>query len=349
MNLLVFKVSPLGENIVFVPIVQQLRRMFPSAGLTLFTSRAAVPLYSGTLAPTRIVAVDRAAFNGSWKTPFIFSRFWWEARRTRARACLLAPDQGTVAHALAQLTVAGVRVGSGELKLSLPLRPTQTVVCPTDAKISEWNWEMGRALAAALGRYDWPKRMPPPDLSHLITRRPKTRPRIVVHAGAPTAYKRWPLTHFVETVTSLANDHEIVWLDDRATEEAVLPPAVLRTSADFLPEVSSWLASADLFLTNHAALLQLASAIGCPSVALSGPTHPEWDPTWKPERHLVLRAAKVPCLPCETHWASPERCTHQSPLICLQQWRPAEVERWCREWCKRWQLSPKANTPAPFA
>jgi ADP-heptose:LPS heptosyltransferase len=44
MNLALFKVNNLGDNIVFLPVVQALRKRFPDWRLMVFTSPAAAEL-----------------------------------------------------------------------------------------------------------------------------------------------------------------------------------------------------------------------------------------------------------------------------------------------------------------
>jgi ADP-heptose:LPS heptosyltransferase len=346
MNFLIFKVSHLGENIAFASVVQQLRRTFPDAGLTLFTTPESALLYGGPLAPTRVVATERSTFHHCWHNPAAFAHYWWQARKTRARACLLAGDQGNVAHLLAFLTVTPVLVGSAELNLQLPTRLSHTVRCPTHAKISAWHWELGRALTAAVQRYDWPMAMPPPDLSHLLSPLPPaSRHRVVVDPGALLPYRRWPLENFLALAERLSRDFEVVWIDSAATRSTVIPTGIQRLPAASLAEFASTLAASRLFVGNHAASLQLASALGCPGVILAGPTHFEWDPTWHPERYLILRA-KLPCLPCEKHRDIPGRCTNDAaPMACMEAWTLDAVETVCRDWIKRPHAPTGRSTP----
>jgi ADP-heptose:LPS heptosyltransferase len=344
MNLLVFKVNQLGDNIVFVSVVQELRRMFPQAGLTLFTSPEAAPLYGGPFAPTTVLTARRSTFNGSWRTPLTFSSYWWKAHKAHAKACLLSGDQGSVAHLLGIVAVPTIRVGSAELNIRVPSGLTHKVYCPPGSKIAAWNWEMGRALAVALNRYDWPMKMLPPDLSHLITPRPRERRRILVHAGASVPYRRWPLDSFVLLAERLGRDHDVVWVDRAETRDASFSPNVNRVECDALPDLASWIASSDLFVGNHSGPLQLASALGVPGVVLSGPTHPEWDPPWKPNQYLILRTPGLACLPCERHGVAPLRCTNTAePMACMARWSVEVVEQKCREWIAKWGTSAAAE------
>lgn len=336
MNLLLFKVSTLGENILFTPVVQELKRRFPDTHVTLFTGQDCGPLYAGPLAPTRIHAVDRTAFHSSWKNPIAFLRHWGHARAARADGCILGDDQGSVAHLLSVLTSLPPRISSADIRLRLPIKPTKAVNCPPGASIARLHWEMARALAAEFGRFDWPLVMPPPDLRHLISARPKTRPIIVIDAGARHDYKRWSLDHFNQLTHRLAADFDLVWVSSWSSPARHLPESTHIVPITDIADLSSWLSVADLFIGNHSDTLQLASALGCPGLVLSGPTHPEWDPIWHADQFQILRASGLPCLPCEKHRFVPGVCTyHADPQACLLHWTIDEIERRARQWITR--------------
>lgn len=336
MNLLLFKVNQLGDNLVFLPVVQTLRRLRPEISLTLFTTPLAAPLYGGPLAPQRLVAVERSEFNGSHRRPWRLWRHWRDARAARPDAALVSFDQGSVAHLLARWSGAPLRIGSANLRISGPDGLTQRVAYQAGTHVAEWNWAMGRALAAALGCPGWPEVMPPPDLSHLLAGAPvRRRGRIVIHAGSSLPYRQWSLENYAELARRLAADHEVVWLQRPETRVAGLDPRVTAAPSDSLDQLVTQLAQADLFIGNNSGPVHFASALGCRGVVISGPTHPQWDPAWHPDRWTVLRAPGLACLPCESPGGFPGHCANAAaPLACLRHWSVEAVERACREQLK---------------
>ena len=48
MNVVIFKLNHLGDNVVFLPVVQTLRARFPDWRLTVITSPGEAPLYEGS-------------------------------------------------------------------------------------------------------------------------------------------------------------------------------------------------------------------------------------------------------------------------------------------------------------
>ena len=103
MNLVIFKFVNLGDNVVFLPVVQTLRARFPDWRITLLTTPQEADLYASTLtAPGEIVTCRQLRFNSSWKRPWELAHWWAKVRLRRPTACLISFDQGNVAHLIAR-------------------------------------------------------------------------------------------------------------------------------------------------------------------------------------------------------------------------------------------------------
>jgi ADP-heptose:LPS heptosyltransferase len=337
MRALVFKVNQLGDNVVFVAVTQQLRRIWPDGLVTVFTSNVAAPLYRGPLGPSRLIAMPRAKFNHAWRHPIDCVTLWRAARAAEPDACLVSFDQGSVAHMLARISGAPHRLGSAQLAIRVPDGLTRRVAYQPGTLVAEWNWQMGRALAAALGHNDWPTEPVAPDLSHLVkpVLRGK-RPCIVIHAGASLPYRQWHPHRFAELANRLSPDFDVTWIARPEVRHLTIAPAIRQVSGDTLEETVSWLGQADLYIGNNSGPLHLASAVGCPGIVIAGPAHYQWDPAWHRDRYLVLRAPELACLPCEHPGGAPERCINREhPMACMDYWSVDEVERRARDWLDR--------------
>ena len=133
---------------------------------------------------------------------------------------------------------------------------------------------------------------------------------IALAPGSVWATKRWP--YYVQLALGLADAGRIVVVggaDDRALAAEIVsavPGAVDTTGA--LP----LLASADLIgrcavlVTNDSAPLHLASAMGTPTVAIFGPTVPEFGFGPLAPAKAVLGHESLACRPCHRH--GPRRC-----------------------------------------
>lgn len=334
MNLLIFKFVNLGDNVVFLPVVQALRARFPAWRITLLTTPQEAGLYASTLTPQEIITCSQLRFNSSWKRPWELAQWWAKVRLGRPTACLISFDQGNAAHFLARHSGANIRVGSRIAHVRINHSLTHDIGMAADGRVASWHWDMARALVQSLGYQDWPTSPPPPDLSSMITTLPRSRARrIVIHAGSNQAFTRWPLERFALVANRLAADYEVVWVNRPETSIVSLSGAVQRVTPGSLPELTSLLASADLFLGNNSGPMHLANALGVRGVVVSGPSAHGWDPFWYRERWTVLRHPSLACVPCE--WKPQFHLIRDcalttDPLACLRYWSVEKVEQACR-------------------
>jgi ADP-heptose:LPS heptosyltransferase len=334
MRAVLFKVNQLGDNIAFVPAVQALRRRCPGLHLTVLTSPAAAELYGGAWGPHEVLICSKASFDGAYRAPWRLARWTLRVRAVRPGACLVAFDQSTVAHLVARMSGAGIRIGGTLGRPRAESLLTRRVPAPEDLRPATWNWRMAGALAQWAGdREPWPEAPPAPDLDHLLAaRRPPAsgRRRIVVHPGAAGPLNRWPADRFAAVARSLARDFEVVWIA-HGPPVAPPPPGVITVPVTSLSELASWIAGADLFLGNNSGPMHLANALGTPGVAVTGPSARGWDPFWHRDRWIALRHPALPCAPCERLGAQVRACAHHAdPMACLSHWTPERVADACR-------------------
>lgn len=334
MRVVLFKVNHLGDNVVFLPVVQTLQRLRPDWRLTVITAAPEAPLYRGGLPPAHVwTPPSRQAFHRCWRRPWVMLRWWWRLRQERPDACLLSYDQGNVAHLLARWSGAAVRIGTRQRFLRVPGSLTHAVPRTASRRIVDWNWAMGRTLIEATGGHDWPEAPPPPALAHLTPPDLRREQLVVIHAGARNQMRRWGAERMAEVGRRLARDgRRVVWIERPDTHLAALPAELSLARCDRLEDLVGWLARASLLLCNHSGPLQLADALGTPSVVISGPTGPGWDPCWYPARARILRMPGLACIGCEDREASLEVCTNPvATLICLHHWTIAAVAQACEE------------------
>ena len=337
MKLAIFKVNQLGDNVIFLPVIQALRRQYPQWELFLITSPVAAELFAADIPAARLLAIPTREFNGAWKHPRILLKLAARLRRERVDASLLGNDQGNVAHLLALLAGGRTRVGIRPPFIKLPGGLTDIVPLPLEMKVAQANWEIARALVERCGGKVWAETPPPPDLSHLTGDAAPVAGRVVIHAGASLAYKRWFPDRFHTLANRLAEACEVLWIEQPDTAGAELSTAVQRVAPDSLGAFVRTLRTASLFVGNNSGPMHLASALGCPSVIISGPSHPVWDPMWFPERFLVLRDSTLACLPCDGLVRPAGVCQNvAAPLACMARWSVEDVEARCHEWLAQW-------------
>jgi len=137
-------------------------------------------------------------------------------------------------------------------------------------------------------------------------------PIIALAPGSAWGTKRWP--YYVDLARRLADDFRIAVVGSKAdvsiANEIIeaLPPGCGIDGTDSL----SLLASAELIgraqaiVTNDSAPQHLASAMGTPTLAIFGPTVPEFGFGPLAERKAVAGHTGLSCRPCHRH--GPQKC-----------------------------------------
>lgn len=333
MRVVLFKVNHLGDNVVFLPVVQTLQRLRPDWRLTVVTAEPEAPLYRSLLPSDRVwTTPSRLAFHHAWRNPWTFFRWWSRLRGERPDACLLSYDQSNAAHLLVKLSGAPLRIGARLPFLKIHGSMTHEVGRTASRKIVDWNWAMARALVEATGGNDWPVQPPPPDLSALTPPRPRER-LVVIHAGARNTIRRWGAERMAAVGALLAADGwDVAWVDRPDTALPAMPAGLRRVQCDSLPSIVGLLSRASLLLCNNSGPLHLANAVGTPLVVISGPSSYDWDPYWHPDRNRILRMPGLACIACEDSGTGTEFCANRdTPLVCLHYWTVDRVVSACRE------------------
>jgi ADP-heptose:LPS heptosyltransferase len=125
----------------------------------------------------------------------------------------------------------------------------------------------------------------------------------LIHPGAASAARRWPVDHFAAVARAEADaGHRVVVTGSRAeaplahelAARAELPAdAVLAGSTD-LEALARAVAAAERVVCGDTGVAHMATAFGTPSVLLFGPTSPaEWGPPPGCPRHRVLWAGRT--------------------------------------------------------
>jgi heptosyltransferase-2 len=133
---------------------------------------------------------------------------------------------------------------------------------------------------------------------------------IALAPGSVWATKRWP--YYPQLAASLADAGRIVIVGGRddsalaAEIRAAVPDAVDATGALPLLASAELIARSAVIVTNDSSPLHLASAMGTPTVAIFGPTVPDFGFGPLAPSSVVIGHESLTCRPCHRH--GPRRC-----------------------------------------
>ncbi len=119
-----------------------------------------------------------------------------------------------------------------------------------------------------------------------------TKHDVVIHPGSGSGTKNWPLEKYVALAQDLeSSGREVTWclgpaeLEREQEAFSRIPNSAPRIVTDSLVDLAAHLAAARNYIGNDSGITHLAAAVGCPTIALFGPTNPK---VWAPRRCRVL-------------------------------------------------------------
>lgn len=158
-------------------------------------------------------------------------------------------------------------------------------------------------------------------------------PYVALAPGSVWATKRWPF--YADLAKDLASEATIIVVGGEA-DRALAAEIVTATNGEAIDATGrlSLLASAELIgrasllVTNDSAPQHLASAMNTPTLAIFGPTVPEFGFGPLADRSKILGKTDLDCRPCDRH--GPQKC----PLghwRCMREISPDDVAAAARE------------------
>lgn len=332
-RLLIVAPNWLGDAVMALPAIDDLRRSFPGAGLTVAARRQVADLFA--MVPS-IDTVIRMEWSGRLWSRESRRRDLETLRALRADAAVLLPNSFASAWLVAK---AGIPERWG-YATDMRRRLLSRAIARPEVRRHQARYY--QYLVAALGVPNGPlaPRLAVPvaaieEARRLLLERgwDGSRPLVVAAPGA--AYggaKRWPAVHFAATVTDLvtgAGTHCALvgaGADTEATRQlrSLVPEDARRFVSDLagattLQVLAGVMSLARACVSNDSGAMHLAGAAGVPLVAVFGPTRErETRPLAGAGQRVELAINHVWCRPC---------MLRECPLDhrCMNGLRPARV------------------------
>jgi len=251
----------------------------------------------------------------------------------RERYDLILDLQGLARTALVGRLCRGRRfVGVHDWREFAPLLQGESVPRPSaQTHAADWYLEVARHLGIRMDRpYEW---LPARPSGRLQIQRQfpelESGNWIGFQPGARWENKRWPLDSFRQLSRLLEQrlpDHRIAVFggpDETGLGQAIAGPTGGRildlTGRMTLPGMIEGIRRMRLLVTNDTGPMHVAAAVGCPVVALFGPTAAERTGPYS-QLGNVLRIEGLQCAPCMK-----STCRNPEPLACLNRISPTRV------------------------
>jgi len=347
--LVVFKVTFLGDAVVFLPTLHALREYFRDSHLTLVTSPIGAEVLGDRGLADEVWTLPLPDVRRLHRAPADLVSWTQRLRRGRFDLALAAQDQRSNLALLAWLARIPRRVGyRGRSQLAFlhsHLLPSGTRGNMVEEEFTLY-WAVSgdprrrpRRVPIAVGTADR-QRVD----EHLAAQGLLGRDFLALHPGAKFATKLWPLDRFVAVAERLRREvgwPTVVLLGPlEAGWRSQLTEAGCWVWDDLTVKQTCWvLHRAKLFLGCNSGPMNLAAAMGTPTVVVQGPSPPVWDVYWRDVPHRKVVRNDLPCVPCEGRLAHPGECVnYEKPLACMHEIAVEEVWAAVEEALSQWSM-----------
>ncbi|GHO67010.1 ADP-heptose--LPS heptosyltransferase [Ktedonobacter sp. SOSP1-52] len=343
-RILVIRVDLIGDLVMSMTVVRQLKRTYPEAEIDLLAIPSSASIVRGDPDITQLLTYDP----NIWRRPkaLLQTRNWREAQALRQQMRerdydLAVSVSGPWASILSVLSRAPRRVGFGAegypgfMTESVPGRHWAEGERKHEV---DYCMELLHACGATL---DQESRVPTlhvtpkseqevADLLQVEGIDPQ-KPLVACQVSSHNGYaKRWPIPYWARLIERLVNEDGMNVVLTGAPKDQPLIEAVLkRTRAHMynfagktnLPQLAALLKRADIVISGDSGPMHIAAAVGSELIAIHGPTDPQMSGPVSP--HATVLRSDIWCSPC--YFAKgPANCRFHTTQ-CMKDISPEQV------------------------
>ncbi|MFH0996199.1 MAG: lipopolysaccharide heptosyltransferase II [Pseudomonadota bacterium] len=319
MNILIIKLSAIGDVIHTLPALNAIRSAYPSAHITWLIEEAAAPLIIGHSALDRVIVSRRKSWikdlrKGQWKSVIRQAAGLVQTLRDTAYDLVFDFQALLKSGVLVAISRGRRKIGFGrgmEHQEHSYLFLNEAVA-PVDMNCHAILRSLMMLDAAGIHSRSITYRLPIHDadrkqVARLLSQEgiKAARPLICINPVAKWTTKLWPNALFAELADRLSETYRIIPVftgapEDKETVQDILSrmksPAADLTGKTSLKTLAALYDAADMLISTDTGPMHLGAAVNTPVVALFGPTAP-WRTGPMGDNHQVIRA-DLPCSPC---------------------------------------------------
>jgi heptosyltransferase I len=317
-KILIVKPSAIGDIVHTLPVLNLLRRKWPTAYISWLVGSAFADLLRGHPQLDEIIMFDRKRFGRVWYDPREAIRLGKFLRDLGTHQFDLVIDlQGLHRSGwMSFFTRAPIRVGFANAREWAHLFYTHRVEVPS---IEQHAIERYLAVSDALGCGREPVEFhfvtDEKDRAHVDSLVSGVGKFAVLLPGTNWITKRWPVEKFAAMVKPLRERFNLASVVAGGPDEVELAKQI---SADVnvvgkttLRELVALLERAELVIANDSGPMHIAAALGKPLVSVFGPTNAVRTGPWGRMQSVI--SVDIPCRPCYSR-----KCSHISCMKFLE-------------------------------
>ena len=284
-NILVVKLSAIGDVIHALPVSYAIKEQYPEAHLTWVVEQAAYAILADNPCIDELILFEKAKFRSIGGFLREIGPFRRRLRTRRYDASLdlqgLFKSAAIVWNAGARQRIGTANMREGAHLVSRPVRGAHA-----EGHIVERYLDVARALGCRVGEVRFPVSVSDRDrmaADTLLAREgvQEGRPFVAFAVGANWPNKRWPVEHFAALADRLYHAHYVPVLVGGGRLDATLAEDILRASEippvnlvgrTNLKQLAHVFTRAALVLGGDTGPVHLAAGLRVPTVMLMGPT-----------------------------------------------------------------------------
>ncbi len=318
-NVLIIKPSAIGDVVHALPVLNLMRRAWPSARISWLVTPGCAGLLEGHPMLEEVILFDRKGYGAWWRSARVAGEMRRFTRGLRDRRFDLVVDlQGLFRSGwLAWRTGAGRRVGMGYAREGAPWFYSERVARqPGERHAIERYLDVAEALGLGRGPVAFPFHVRADERERVAGLVLGAGRYAVLLPGTNWATKRWPVERFAALGRTLRERFGLASVvagsaGDEELARAISPDLSLCGKTN-LRETVALLEGASVVVANDTGPMHIAAALGRPLVTMYGPTSAvRTGPYGRPESVLRL---DLPCSPCLSR-----TCSHRSCLKWLDE------------------------------
>jgi heptosyltransferase I len=334
LKILILKPSSLGDVILALPVLRQLKKRFPHGQFYWWISAGLRPLLENDPDLTGLFVWDRQRWSET--------RFWKGMASSIGQMRDLRFDYVIDLQGLARSAILGW-LAQGDHFIGLNdaregARAFYDTILggrATNIHAADWYQKVLPFFGVAPSDdFIW---LPPnPVVAHAVQSKWQlgSEPWILLNPGARWLNKRWPAENFGRLAKLLVEAgfqgrFGILGGPEDVAASKIIAAAVPDRALDLagktsLPELIEWIRLSSLVVSNDTGPIHIAAALGVPVIGLYGPTNPGWTGPYRQISRVLSHP--LPCAPCDK-----PRCHRANSMECLRAIPPEQVGERARE------------------
>lgn len=295
-RILICRLSHIGDCVLTLPMVNELRRAFPNSHITWAMESPTNKLLGSHAAIDEVLLVPRG-----WMKQLSTIRMLHRVFRARKFEIAIDPQSILKSALLARLSGASQRFGfSGKHGREKSNWINNRLVAPRSTHLVDRSLDLIRPLVPDVRFQGFD--LPLPTEALLMAREFRERQvagqrMVIINPGASWRSKQWVNSRFGELAALLANSPDVVPVVTWAGEtESSMADEIVRISQGraikapptSLRELAAFLKLSALFIGCDTGPMHIAAAVGTKCIGLYGPTRPEDSGAYGPQ-HVAIQ------------------------------------------------------------